>query len=92
MLLLALVLAAGPAPASAADGSHAAWRRPQGQMLLQLARERVSLRQAVAIVQRATGGRVLDARARGRFYRIKVLTRAGVVRVFVVDARTGAIR
>lgn len=53
---------------------------------------RVSLEQAVARVQRATGGRVLDARDEGEQHRIKVLTRQGEVRVVIVDARSGAMR
>lgn len=53
---------------------------------------RVSLEQAVARVQRATGGRVLDARDEGEQHRIKVLTQQGEVRVVTVDARSGAMR
>jgi uncharacterized membrane protein YkoI len=53
---------------------------------------RISLEQAVARVQRATGGRVLDARGAGDNYRIKVLTRSGEVRVVYVDSRTGDMR
>lgn len=53
---------------------------------------RISLEQAVARVQRATGGRVLDARDEGEQHRVKVLTRQGEVRVVIVDARTGAMR
>jgi uncharacterized membrane protein YkoI len=50
---------------------------------------RVSLEQAIRTVQRATGGRVLDAREVPGGYRIKVLTRRGEVRVVHVDAQTG---
>jgi hypothetical protein len=53
---------------------------------------RISLEQAIRNVQRATGGRVLDAREVPGGYRIKVLTRRGEVRVVHVDARTGAMR
>jgi hypothetical protein len=53
---------------------------------------RVSLEQAVRSVQRATGGRVLDAREVPGGYRIKVLTRRGEVRVVHVDAQTGEMR
>ena len=56
------------------------------------AERRLSLGQAVERVQRATGGRVLDARNAGDGYRIKVLTRRGEVRVVYVDARTGEMR
>ncbi len=53
---------------------------------------RISLDQAVDSVQRATGGKVLDAREADGQYRIKVLTRRGEVRVVYVDPRTGAMR
>ena len=43
--------------------------------------QRISIEEAIAIVQRETGGRVLDARAQGQQYRIKVLTRSGEVRI-----------
>ena len=56
------------------------------------AEQRISLEQAIDSVQRATGGRVLDARDVGGQYRIKVLTRRGEVRVVHVDSRTGAMR
>lgn len=55
-------------------------------------RRRISLEQAIQSVQRATGGRVLDARDGGDEYRIKVLTRDGEVRTVRVDAYTGAMR
>ena len=58
----------------------------------QVADGRISLEQAVARVQRTTGGRVLDARTDGGAHRIKVLTREGEVRIVRVDARTGAMR
>ncbi|HEY7759134.1 MAG TPA: PepSY domain-containing protein [Burkholderiales bacterium] len=53
---------------------------------------RISLEQAIRTVQRATGGRVLDARAVAGGYRIKVLTQRGEVRVVHVDAQTGEMR
>jgi uncharacterized membrane protein YkoI len=53
---------------------------------------RLSLEQAAEAVARSTGGRILDAKAVGREYRIKVLTRRGEVRVVYVDAETGAMR
>jgi uncharacterized membrane protein YkoI len=56
------------------------------------AERRVSLERAIQSVQRATGGRVLDARDLGDEYRIKVLTRDGEVRTVRVDAYTGAMR
>jgi hypothetical protein len=57
-----------------------------------VAERRVSLQQAVERVQRATGGRVLDAKDQGDHYRIKVLTRSGEVRIVIVDATTGDMR
>jgi Peptidase propeptide and YPEB domain len=57
-----------------------------------VAERRVNLAQAIAIVQRATGGKVLDAKDLGGQYRVKVLTRSGEVRVVYVDAQTGAMR
>lgn len=53
---------------------------------------RISLEQAIRSVQRATGGRVLDAREVPGGYRIKVLTQRGEVRVVHVDAQTGEMR
>lgn len=55
-------------------------------------RRRISLEHAIASVQQATGGRVLDAKDFGDQYRIKVLTRDGEVRTVRVDARSGSIR
>jgi uncharacterized membrane protein YkoI len=57
-----------------------------------VAERRLSLAQAVEMVQRATRGKVLDAKDLGDQYRIKVLTRSGEVRVVYVDAQTGAMR
>jgi hypothetical protein len=54
-------------------------------------RARVSLEQAADAVARATGGRILDAKAVGNEYRIKVLTKRGEVRVVYVNADTGAM-
>lgn len=67
-------------------------RTVPGLELRRLAEQRVSLDQAVSIVQRQTGGRVLDARAQGEGYRVKVLTRGGEVVVVFVDAKTGDVR
>lgn len=53
---------------------------------------RVSMEEAIVSVQRATGGKVLDAKRRDDGYRIKVLTRRGEVRVVYVDGRTGELR
>jgi uncharacterized membrane protein YkoI len=88
-ILLALAVAALTLPTSPV----LAHRPAPGGFAIQLAAEaRISLEQAVARVQRATGGRVLDARAAGNGYRIKVLTREGEVRIVHVDGSTGAMR
>ena len=54
----------------------------------------LSLEQAAARVQRQTGGRILSADALNRkgrvVYRIKVLMPSGHVRIFRVDAESGA--
>lgn len=50
-------------------------------------RDGMSLDEAVARVQRETGGRVLAAETRGDTHRIKVLMPNGAVRVIHVDAR-----
>jgi len=89
---LLAVLLLGPIPTPAEAGSP---------MPLQLARRGsdnngISLNEAVRQVQRDTGGRVLSAdthRQGGRtVHRIKVLTPSGHVRVYNVDAQSGAGR
>lgn len=54
----------------------------------------ISLNEAVQQVRQETGGRVLsaDESSQGgrRVYRIKVLTPSGHVRVYVIDAQSGA--
>ncbi len=47
---------------------------------------------AAAAVAEATGGRVLSVRRKGEYYRVKVLTEGGRVRVYRVDARSGRIQ
>ena len=90
--LLAATLAQMPQTASA---RHDRWHqdaRERPHFVPSLAADRrISLEQAIDSVQRATGGRVLDAKDLGSQYRIKVLTRRGEVRVVIVDARTGAM-
>lgn len=54
----------------------------------------VSRDEAAAIAQRQTGGRVLsversDGGGRGGAWRVKVLTKAGEVRVIMIDAGGG---
>ena len=91
-LALAL-LAVLPVTADAAGpGRSREQLEPQHYAPYSTAERRVSLQQAIASVQRTTGGRVLDARDLGDQYRIKVLTRSGEVRVVYVDAATGAMR
>jgi uncharacterized membrane protein YkoI len=91
--LVALILLAGLCASAQAQRWSADAVGPQNYAPRSTAAERrVSLAQAVAIVQRATGGKVLDAKDLGGQYRIKVLTRSGEVRVVYVDAQTGAMR
>jgi len=59
---------------------------------IKVADRAVSMKDAINRVRQQTGGRVLDAQDGGDHYRVKVLTPEGVVRVFRVDARTGAVR
>jgi len=80
------------APLTVHAGHNASPVAPQSYAPATAQRQRVSLEQAVATVARATGGRILDAKAVGNEYRIKVLTKRGEVRVVYVDAETGAMR
>lgn len=91
---LALGLCCLPAPACAGPvGGHSA-----GAELLARAeaQPRITMGDAMEMVQRRTGGRILVAQAvrvEGRLmYRIKVLTARGEVRIYFVDAETGAIQ
>ena len=92
--VLAALTAAGLLLGAAAGATPQGWgpgaRRVDPEVVAQASR--ISLEQAVVRVQRATGGRVLDARDEGEQHRVKVLTRQGEVRVVIVDARTGAMR
>ena len=93
-LTLALALCGG-AIASAHAASDRWYLEAHGRRAFsahQVAQQRVTLQQAIDIVQRATGGRVLDAKEGNGQYRIKVLTRNGEVRVVYVDAQTGEMR
>jgi uncharacterized membrane protein YkoI len=91
LALLLATLVTAPAHADRRRwGSEA--EAPHGYAPRQLAQQRISIQQAIAIVQRETGGRVLDARDQGQQYRIKILTRGGEVRIVYVDAATGAMR
>jgi len=90
--LVALTLLAGLCTSAQAQRWSAEGTGAQGFAPRTVADRRVTLAQAVAIVQRATGGKVLDAKDLGGQYRIKVLTRSGEIRVVYVDAQTGAMR
>lgn len=59
---------------------------------IKIAQRAVSMSEAIDVVQRSTGGRVLDAQDAGSYYRIKVLTRDGEIQIMRVDARTGSIK
>jgi uncharacterized membrane protein YkoI len=65
------------------------------QLILAQAR-RLTLDEAVELVQRQTGGRILaaeSARIDGRDgYKVKVLTSRGDVRIFFIDAESGEIK
>ncbi len=60
------------------------------------AQPRITMADAMEMVQRRAGGRILvaqEVRVEGRpVYRIKVLSSRGEVRVYYVDAETGEIR
>jgi hypothetical protein len=93
LLLAGLALAATPFMAlAAAPTGHA----PPWPVAVRDSCAGLSLNQAVQQVQRQTGGRVLSAdqyQQGGRtYYRIKVLTPNGQVRVVTVDAQSGSGR
>jgi uncharacterized membrane protein YkoI len=92
ILLLAIASAVASPSHGRGDRTLEYVRAYPGSELQRLAERRVSLDQAVAIVQKQTGGRVLDARQQGDGYRVKVLTRGGDVIVVFVDAKTGDVR
>jgi uncharacterized membrane protein YkoI len=92
-VLIGLVLALLVSVPRAAHAGHEMFGpTPQSFAPATAQRARITLEQAADTVARATGGRILDAKAVGREYRIKVLTRRGEVRVYYVDAETGAMR
>ena len=88
--LVLAVLASVPRAVDAGQGTFGSTSQSFAPATAQ--RARISLEQAADTVARATGGRILDAKPVGREYRIKVLTRRGEVRVYYVDAETGAMR
>lgn len=94
LLVLCLSLYASTARASHHNGdTHRAGARTLAPTLL--AQKSISAEEAAALVQAQTGGRILavtPARVQGRaVYRIKVLTPKGEVRIYYVDAATGAM-
>ena len=91
LLLCALLLTC-----SATAGER--WNRPQANPpdAGRQTQVRVSMGEAMDMVTRTVGGRVLVAQPASvnghEGYRIKVLTRHGEVRVVYVDAETGTIQ
>ena len=94
--VLALVLVASLAPPAHAERERGSRDQARGQAYAAETtmpqRRRVSLQRAVELVQRATGGRILEAKEFGDQDRIKVLSGNGEVRIVYVDAATGAMR
>ena len=89
MLVLLLIMTFG-SPSTYARQTTTALHSVGG--FVRVAERAISMSEAVGRVRQQTGGRVLDAQDRGNHYRIKVLTPDGEVRIFRVDARTGAVR
>jgi uncharacterized membrane protein YkoI len=86
---LLLIAASGCSEALAGYASHAGY---PATGFVRVAARPVSMRDAINKVRQQTGGRVLDAQDLGSQYRIKVLTPKGDIRIFHVDAQTGAVR
>ncbi|MDX1512762.1 MAG: hypothetical protein R3174_03370 [Gammaproteobacteria bacterium] len=91
--LLALILASAwlsAAPAALASHGH----DNGGESEFSRGEASIGPNEAAALVRARTGGRVLGIRAVRRgdrlYYRVKVLT-SGYVRIYRVDARTGAV-
>lgn len=95
MVLLGVLLtpSALAAPRTSAGIPTGGWQQPDSSGERALAEDRVSLDQAVAMVRRQTGGRVIKAstrRSNGRaVHHIRVLTRDGKVFTVRVDAASG---
>ncbi len=87
--LLLLLVHAGMQDVHARTPAQADHFQPRS---IKVADRAVSMRDAIDRVRQQTGGRVLDAQDGGDHYLVKVLTPQGVVRVFRVDASTGAVR
>ena len=95
-LLLVLSLSLGTNLAVASQkGRHAPRTETRALVPTVVAQQSISAEEAAALVQARTGGRILAVeltRVQGRaVYRIKVLTPGGAVRIFYVDAATGAM-
>jgi uncharacterized membrane protein YkoI len=89
-LLLSLLLVALVQPAWADHGWRHTARLPQGERYAAAPSQNISADEAAARVRQQYGGRILSVETRQRngevFYRIKVLTRKGVVRVVRINA------
>ena len=90
ILFLSLLLVALVQPVWADHGWRHATRSPQGERYVAAPSQHISADEAAARVQQQYGGRILAVETRQRngevFYRIKVLTRKGVVRVVRINA------
>ena len=91
LLMLALLIVTAFTPLDA-EARHATTAVYPAATFVRVAERAVSMRDAVSRVRQQTSGRVLDAQDRGTHYRIKVLAPEGEVRIYRVDAQTGAIR
>jgi hypothetical protein len=94
-VLTALALMTSLAPPAHAERERGSRDQAQGQTYAAettLPQRRVALQRAIELVQRATGGRILEAKEFGNQDRIKVLIGNGEVRIVYVDATTGAMR
>jgi hypothetical protein len=92
LLLCLATFTAGllPQPTWAASGHWPAFSRPTHTEQYAAASSHISADEAAARVQRQYGGRILAVETRQQnghvFYRIKVLTRKGIVRVVRIKA------
>ena len=84
ILVISLFMLMSLAPTSATESQH-----------IVLAQAGLTAQDAAELVQARVGGQVLAVepmQSDGRLvYRVKVLTRKGAVRIFYVDASTGAM-
>jgi uncharacterized membrane protein YkoI len=89
-LFISLLLVTLAQPAWADHGWRHAAKSPRGERYAEAPSHHISADEAAARVQRQYGGRILAVETRQRngqvFYRIKVLTRKGIVRVVRVKA------